>query len=87
MQIPCGSNANDIGKYVSYEVLLPAYKAFVASLRFVTVPTDQKKAKEDSKWRMSMVEQLEAFCKNKMWVLTPLPTGKKVVASGYTLEA
>ena len=27
-----------------------------------------------------MVEELKALCKNKTWVLTPLPTGKKVVS-------
>ena len=45
----------------------------------MSIPTDWKKAKEDSKWRMAMVE-LEALCKNKTWVLTPLPTGKKTVS-------
>ena len=75
-----GFNVNDIGNYVSYEALSPAYKAFVASLQCVSIPTDWRKAKEDSKWRMAMVEELEALCKNKTWVLTPLPTGKKAVS-------
>ena len=75
-----GLNVNDIGNYVSYEALSPAYKAFVASLQSVSVPTDWKKAKEDSKWRMAMEEELEALCKNKTWVLTPLPAGKKAVS-------
>ena len=75
-----GFNVNDIGNYVSYEALSPAYKAFVASLQCVSIPTDWKKAKEDSKWRMAMVEELEALCKNKTWVLTPLPNGKKAVS-------
>ena len=66
-----GFNANDIGNYVSYEALSPAYKAFVAS---------RKKANEDSKWHMAMVEELEALCKNKTWVLTLLPAGKKAVS-------
>ena len=74
-----GFNVNDIANYVSYEALSPAYKAFVASLQSVSIPTDWKKAKEDSKWYMAMVEELEALCKNKTWVITPLPLGKKVV--------
>jgi hypothetical protein len=75
-----GFNVNDIGNYVSYESLYPSYKAFVASLQSVVILTDWKKAKDDSKWRMAMVEELEALCKNKTWVLTHLPTGKKAVS-------
>ena len=32
---------------VSYEALSPAYKVFVASLQSVSIPTKNKKAKED----------------------------------------
>lgn len=46
---------NDIGNYVSYEALSSAYKAFIASLRSVSIPTNLKKAKEGSKWCMAMV--------------------------------
>lgn len=46
----------------------------------MSIPTDWKKAKEDSKWRVAMVEELEALCKNKTWVLMPFPTGKKAIS-------
>ena len=62
---------NDIGNYVTYEALFLAYKAFGSSLRSVSILTDLKKAKEGSKWRMAMVEELEDLCKNKTWVLPP----------------
>lgn len=70
---------NGIGKYVSYEALSSSHKTFVASLQYMSIPTDWKKAKEDSKWRVAMMEELEALCKNKTWVLIPFPTGKKAI--------
>jgi hypothetical protein len=76
-----GFNVNDIGIYVSYESLSPSYKAFVVSLQSVSIPTNWKKAKEDSKWRMAMVEELEALCKNKNMGAER----RQSVASGFTL--
>ena len=75
-----GFDANDIGNYVSYEALSPAHKSFVASLQLVSLPTDWKAAKVDPKWRAAMIEEMEALSKNKTWVLTPLPRGKKAVS-------
>ena len=75
-----GFNVNDIGNYVSYEALSPAYKAFVASLQTVSIPKDWKIAKQDPKWREAMIEELEALKKNKTWVLTTLPAEKKAVS-------
>ena len=75
-----GFDTNDFGNYVSYEALSPAYKAFVASLQLVSLPTDWKAAKVDPKWRAAMIEEMEALSKNKTWVLTPLPRGKKAVS-------
>jgi hypothetical protein len=60
-----GFKVSDIGNYVSYESLPPSYKAFAISLQSMVIPTKWKKAKEDSKWHMAMVEELEALCKNK----------------------
>ncbi|XP_044318516.1 uncharacterized protein [Triticum aestivum] len=70
----------DIGNFVSYKALSPSYKAFVASLQTVSIPRDWKAAKQDPKWRESMIEELEALKKNKTWVLTTLPAGKKAVS-------
>jgi hypothetical protein len=65
---------------VSYEALSPSYKAFVASLQSVSIPTDWKVAKEDKKWRAAMLEELQALRKNKTWELVTLPTGKRAVS-------
>jgi hypothetical protein len=73
---------------VRYEALSPSYKAFIASLQGVSTPTDWKTAKMDPKWRDAMIEELEALKKNKTWVLTRLPEGKKekrqLAATGFT---
>jgi hypothetical protein len=71
---------HDIGNFVSYEALSPSYRAFVASLQTVSIPKDWKAAKQDPKWREAMIEELEALRKNKTWVLTTLPAGKKAVS-------
>ena len=73
-------NEHDTGYFVSYEALSPSYRAFVASLQSVSVPKDWKSAKQDPKWRDAMIEELEALKKNKTWVLTTLPAGKKAVS-------
>ena len=71
---------HDIGNFVSYEALSPSYRVFVASLQTVSIPKDWKIAKQDPKWHEAMIEELEALRKNKTWVLTTLPAGKKAVS-------
>jgi hypothetical protein len=71
---------HDIGKFVSYASLSPAYKAFVASLQSVQIPKDWREAKNDPKWHQAMLEELGALEKNKTWDLVKLPIGKKVVS-------
>jgi hypothetical protein len=68
-----------ISNYVSYEALSPSYKAFVASLQSIAIPTDWRAAKRDQKWFAAMKEELDALRKNKTWELTTLPRGKKAV--------
>lgn len=60
-------------------MLSPSYRAFVASLQTISIPSDWKVAKQDPKWCAAMGEELEALRKNETWVLTDLPKGKKVV--------
>jgi hypothetical protein len=51
------------------------------------IPTNNKNAKDDSKWRMAMVEELEDLCKKNTWVLTPLSKGKKAVSYEWVYAA
>jgi len=71
---------HDIGNYVSYASLSPAYRAFVASLQSIMIPKDWKEANQDPKWREAMLEELRALEKNKTWDLVKLPIGKKAVS-------
>jgi hypothetical protein len=70
---------NDISNYISYEALSPSYRAFVAALQAVNIPSDWQTAKLDPKWCAAMREELEALRKNQTWELTNLPNGKKAV--------
>jgi hypothetical protein len=70
---------HDIGNYVSYTSLSPAYKAFLASLQSVIIPRDWKEAKQNPKWKEAMLEELKALEKNKTWNLVHVPMDKKVV--------
>ncbi|WVZ95817.1 hypothetical protein U9M48_041533 [Paspalum notatum var. saurae] len=70
---------HDIANFISYSRLSPAYKAFVASLQTVPIPSDWKCAKQDPKWNAAMKEEMHALQKNKTWELVPLPKGKKAV--------
>lgn len=69
----------NIANYLSYDGLSSSYKAFIASLQSVSVPTNWKIAKQDPKWCEAMREELEALKKNQTWEMTELPTGKKAV--------
>jgi hypothetical protein len=70
---------NDISNYISYEALSPSYRAFVAALQDVIIPSDWQTAKLDPKWCAAMREELEALRKNQTWELTNLLNGKKAV--------
>ncbi len=70
---------HDIGNYVSYASLSPAYNAFLASLQSVIIPRDWKEVKQNPKWKEAMLEELTALEKNKTWDLVPYPLGKKIV--------
>ncbi|WVZ55981.1 hypothetical protein U9M48_006573 [Paspalum notatum var. saurae] len=73
------STDHDIANFISYSRLSPAYRAFVASLQTVPIPSDWKCAKQDPKWNAAMKEEMHALQKNKTWELVPLPKGKKAV--------
>jgi hypothetical protein len=64
-QIPIYGLVHNIINYVSYEALSPSYKAFVASLQSIAIPTDWRAAKRDQKWFDAMKEELDALGKNK----------------------
>ena len=70
---------HDIAKFVSYSNLSPTYRAFIASLDYVTLPKCWQVAKEDPKWKAAMQEELRALDKNRTWEIVPLPPGKKAV--------
>ena len=56
---------HDIANYVSYSRLSPAHRAFVASLRSLSIPKDWRCAKQDPRWNDAMKEEMCALQKNR----------------------
>jgi hypothetical protein len=77
------STDHDIANFLSYSLLSPAYRAFVASLQTVPIPRDWKCAKQDPRWNAAMKEEMHALQKNKTWELVPLSKGKRAVGSKW----
>jgi hypothetical protein len=70
---------HDIAQFVFYSNISPVHEAFIASLDIVFIPKCWQVAKDDSKWKAVMLEELGALDKNKTWELVSLPPGKKAV--------
>ncbi|CAL5366916.1 unnamed protein product [Camellia sinensis] len=68
-----------ISKFVSYDSLSSTYRAFVSSLSSVCIPQGWKEAINDPKWKVAMVEEMQALSKNNTWELVSLPNGKHPV--------
>jgi hypothetical protein len=56
---------HDIAQFVSYSNISPVHGAFIASLDIVSIPMCWHVAKDDPKWKVAMLEELEALDKNK----------------------
>jgi hypothetical protein len=70
---------HDISNFISYKCCSPSFQSFVASLDFVSIPTNWKLAKEDPKRKEAMLEEMRALEKNRTWELMDLPQGKQPV--------
>jgi hypothetical protein len=70
---------HDYANYVSYDSLSTGYRAFIASLQSVVIPTDWRAAKRDPKWHDAMLEEMAALEKNKTWEHVSLLKGKKPI--------
>jgi hypothetical protein len=70
---------HDIAKVVNYERCSAILKSFLASLDNISVPKKWKEAIDDSKWKSSMLEEMDALEKNNTWELVNLPPGKELV--------
>ena len=72
-------HSSEESNYVSYESLPSEYRTFVTTLQSVRIPKNWKEAKQDPRWKETMLEKLAALEKNDTWELVPSPPGKKVV--------
>ena len=51
----------------------------MSKLNFVPLPNHVQEALADKKWKLAMVDEMNALKKNGTWELTELPCGKKIV--------
>ena len=77
---------HDISNFISYEFC--NHQSFVTSLYSVSIPTNWKLAREDSKWKEAMLEDMRALEKNRTWELVNLLQGKQPVRFkwGFTIK-
>ncbi|XP_020692356.2 uncharacterized protein LOC110106718 [Dendrobium catenatum] len=68
-----------IGNYVTYRGLSPSYKAFATSLDDIHVPSTTKEALQNSKWKKSVQDEIDALENNGTWTISDLPAGKMPV--------
>ncbi|CAL9021128.1 unnamed protein product, partial [Prunus brigantina] len=65
--------------YVSNHRLSSTYIAFTNHISSVSTPSSLQDALGDPKWKIAMVEEMEALQKNCTWELVDLPKGKRPV--------
>ena len=68
-----------ISDYVSNHRLSSTYIAFTNHISSVSTPSSLQDALGDPKWKIAMVEEMEALQKNCTWELVDLPKGKRPV--------
>lgn len=71
---------------MAYDKLSSTHRAFVTSIHQVQIPKNIEEALESPKWKAAVMEEITSLKNNETWVLTDLPTGKRLLgASGYSL--
>jgi hypothetical protein len=79
------STSHPISHYVSFEILPPAYKAFVTSLHSNFAPCEWRRSMQDLKWKKAMFEEMRALVKNDTWIWSrDRPKRTLWDVSGYT---
>ena len=68
-----------IHNYLSYSSLSPTYRAFITTLDQVQIPNSIQEALQDPNWNAATIEEIKALEKNKTWIITDLPNGKRTV--------
>lgn len=68
-----------IHNYLSYSSLSPTYRSFITTLDQVQIPNSVQEALQDPNWNAATMEEIKALEKNKTWIITDLPKGKRTI--------
>ncbi|KAH9717287.1 retrovirus-related pol polyprotein from transposon RE1 [Citrus sinensis] len=71
--------SHPIENFVSYNSLSPAYRAFITSLDSVQILRTIHEALKHLGWQKAVQDEVTALEKNRTWVITDLPAGKRPV--------
>lgn len=66
-------------KYVSYYVVTPSHKAFLANITKIPVPYTYKQALVHKPWADVMLSEINALEANQTWDIVPRPPNKNIV--------
>ncbi|GJV13759.1 ribonuclease H-like domain-containing protein [Tanacetum coccineum] len=70
-----------LNKYVNYSNLSSDNYSFVTNLNKTYEPKSYKEAATDPRWVDAMNSEMEALNRNKTWIITDLPSGRKAIGS------
>ncbi|MCR2848129.1 hypothetical protein KN825_16495, partial [Weizmannia coagulans] len=69
-----------IQDFIAYDNLSPTHRALVSSLDAIQIPRSIQEALKIPEWKKAVEEEATALKKNGTWVISKLPTRKKVVS-------
>ena len=65
-----------ISNFVAYDHLSSSVQAFVVNISGVDIPKNIQEAWRDPKWKMAIIEEMQALEKNETWDIVAKPEGK-----------
>lgn len=68
-----------IANYLSYDRLSPKHKAYTSKISNLFVPRNIQEALDNPKWKLAVMEEMNALKKSGTWVIEDLPRDKKTV--------
>ena len=68
-----------ISNFVSYEGLSPTFRVFATTMTNVQIPNNIQEALNQPKWKVAIMEEIQALEKNRTWEISELPKGKNPV--------
>lgn len=81
-----GKVKNGLEKVVNYAFLSQEIFCFVSTLNKAVEPESFFEASKDKNWVIAMNEEMEALYRNRTWILTDLPPGRKPIGCKWVYK-